>query len=85
MAWRCRAKEQGDGIKTERGAREREGNTQQFTKWSTGHATDIVAALSKSRGREDRRGKERRQLQWRRCEERIRDGNWTIMTVTERK
>ncbi len=34
---------------------------EQFTKWSMGHVTDIVAALSKSRGGEDRRGVERRE------------------------
>lgn len=41
-------KEKGDGIKTQRG--EGEEKTEQFTKWSMGHTTDIVAALSKSRG-----------------------------------
>ena len=43
--------------------REREERTEQFTKWSMGHTTDIVVALSKARGGrtgEERRGEEGR-------------------------
>lgn len=50
MVWRCRAKEQTDGIKTQRG-KEKDDKTEQFTKWSMRDTKDNVAALSKSRGK----------------------------------
>ncbi len=83
MAWRCKAEEPPDGKEdTERVREEEEEKTEQFTKWSMGHATDIVAALSKLRGgrtgeermRESRREKRREQEEERRevCEEETR-------------
>ena len=96
MAWRCGAKELGDGIKTQAG-REAETErgrwrTEQFSKWSMGHTTDIVVALSKRGGGEDRRGEERRRGGSKRggrwgggVRKRRRDGNWSITTVSGSK